>query len=191
MLTFLGSNRGSKYCDGISRRSFLQIGTAGIAGLSLPSLLRAEAAAGAKATGKSLINIYLPGGPTHMDTFDLKPNAPKEYRGEFSPIATKSKGLEICELMPSLASVGDKFSVIRSIVDLKNEHSSRQSDSGWSDRSLRNMGGRPGVGSVMSKIYGPAQNTPHGTAPTATPSPSCSTSGPPCTASRTTSSPSR
>lgn len=166
MLTFFGSNRGGQYCDGVSRRSFLQIGAAGVAGLTLPNLLRAEAASGGKATGKSLINIYLPGGPTHMDTFDLKPTAPKEYRGEFSPIATKSHGLEICELMPSLASVGDKFSVIRSISDLNNEHSPRQSDSGWSERSLRNLGGRPSVGSVMSKVFGPAQNTPHGTAPT-------------------------
>ncbi len=166
MLTFLGSNHGGKYCDGVSRRSFLQVGALGVAGLSLPGLLRAEAASGGKATGKSLINIYLPGGPTHMDTFDLKPDAPKEYRGEFSPIATKSHGLDICELMPSLASVGDKFSVIRSISNLRNEHSPRQSDSGWSDTSLRNMGGRPGIGSVMSKLFGPAQNTPHGTAPT-------------------------
>jgi Protein of unknown function (DUF1501) len=166
MLTFFGEQNDKRYCDGVSRRHFLQIGALGVAGLSLPNLLRAEAAAGAKATGKSLINIYLPGGPTHMDTFDLKPKAPKEFRGEFHPIATKSPGLEICELMPHLASVGDKFSVVRSIDGMRGEHSPWQSDSGWSESSLRNMGGRPGVGSVMSKILGPSQSTPHGTAPT-------------------------
>ncbi|MCH8829161.1 MAG: DUF1501 domain-containing protein, partial [Planctomycetes bacterium] len=165
MLTFLGGSRA--YCDGVSRRSFLQIGSLGVAGLSLPNLLRAEAKAGSKATRKSLINIYLGGGPTHMDTFDLKPNAPKEYRGEFTPIATNSPGLEICELMPDLAKVGDKFSVVRSITDMRNEHSPRQSDSGWSERDLRNIGGHPGVGAVMSKLWGPAQTTKQGTAPTA------------------------
>lgn len=164
MLTFLGGNQ--SYCDGVSRRSFLQIGALGAAGLTLPGLLKAEAQAGSKATRKSLINIYLGGGPTHMDTFDLKPAAPKEYRGEFTPIATSAPGLEICELMPHLATVGDKFSVVRSITNMNNEHSGRQSDSGWSDRSLRNLGGRPSVGSVMSKMWGAAQTTPQGTAPT-------------------------
>jgi hypothetical protein len=165
MLTFLGGNRA--YCDGVSRRSFLQVGGLGVAGITLPGLLRAEAKAGKKATRKSLINIYLGGGPTHMDTFDLKPDAPKEYRGEFSPIATNAPGVEICELMPNLAKVGDKFSIVRSITNMHNEHSGWQSDSGWTDRSLRNMGGRPGVGAVMSKLWGPAQETPNGTAPTA------------------------
>jgi hypothetical protein len=166
MLTFFGEPNDKRYCDGISRRHFLQIGAAGVAGLSLPGLLQAEAAAGAKATGKSFINIYLPGGPTHMDTFDLKPKAPKEYRGEFHPIATKSPGLDICELMPNLARVGDKFSVIRSITGLRDEHTPTPSDAGWSFNSLRNMGGRPGVGAVMSKVFGPSRTTPHGTAPT-------------------------
>ena len=167
MFTFFGDGRGKQFCDGVSRRRFLQIGSAGIAGLTLPGLLRAEAEAGSSATKKkSLINIYLGGGPTHMDTFDLKPKAPKEYRGEFTPIATKSPGLEICELMPNLAAVGDKFSVIRSIAGMRNEHSGRQSDSGWNDTSLRGMGGRPSVGSVMSKVFGPAQTSSRGTAPT-------------------------
>ncbi len=135
-------------------------------GLMLPDLLRAEATAAAKASGRSIINIFLRGGPTHMDTFDLKPNAPQEYRGEFKPIATTSPGLEICELMPRLASIGDKFSIVRSITDMNNEHTNVQSDTGWSVRSLPSVGGRPSIGSVMSKLYGPAQNTPKGTAPT-------------------------
>lgn len=153
-------------CDGISRRNFLQIGALACGGLTLPQLLRAESQSGGKASGKSIINIFLNGGPTHMDTFDLKPQAPAEFRGEFLPIQTKSSGLEICELMPELAAVGDRFSVIRSIDNFKNEHNARQSDSGWTVRSLKNIGGRPGIGSVMSQVFGPAQVTPEGAAPT-------------------------
>ncbi|MCA9081880.1 MAG: DUF1501 domain-containing protein, partial [Planctomycetaceae bacterium] len=165
MLGYLGSAR--HFCDGVNRRDFLRIGSAGIAGLTLPQLLRAEALAGSNATGRSIINIYLSGGPTHMDTFDLKPNAPREFRGEFNPIATKVTGMEICELMPRLASVGDKFALIRSIMDFNNEHAPTQSDSGWRQRDMQAQGGRPGLGAVMSKVLGPAQSTPEGTAPTA------------------------
>lgn len=164
MLTILDRNHG--YCDGVSRRSFLRIGSAGIAGLSLVDLLRADAAAGPQAPRRSVINIYLGGGPTHMDTFDLKPNAPKEFRGEFQPIATKVSGMEICELMPLLASQADRFALIRSITGLRDEHSPRQSDSGYSERDLNNLGGRPGLGAVLSKVFGPSQETPRGTAPT-------------------------
>ncbi|MCA8999251.1 MAG: DUF1501 domain-containing protein [Planctomycetaceae bacterium] len=166
MIRFHSSLSSGSFCDGLSRRDFLMIGSAGVAGLTLPNLLRAEAAAGARATGKSVINIFLSGGPTHMDTFDLKPEAPKEFRGEFSPIATKSSGMDICELMPRLASHGDKFSLIRSIVGLSNEHAPTQSDSGWSQKELKDMGGHPGLGAVMSKLIGPACQTPNGTAPT-------------------------
>jgi hypothetical protein len=165
MLTVFGNRHG--YCDGVSRRDFLRIGALGIGGLTLADLLRLEAQAGVKATGKSVINIYLGGGPTHLDTFDLKPAAPKEFRGEFMPIATKVSGMDICELMPLLASQADKCVIIRSIDGMKNEHNPSQSDSGWSERELRNMGGRPGLGPVMSKLLGAAHETPHGIAPTA------------------------
>jgi hypothetical protein len=165
MLTFLGDR--PHFCDGHSRRNFLKIGGLALGGLTLPQLLRAESLAGAKATGKSIINIYLPGGPTHMDTFDLKPDAPKEFRGEFKSIPTVAKGVEICELMPQLAQVADRFTIIRSITGMHNEHNPTQSDSGWSVSSLKAIGGRPGVGAVMSKLLGPAQATERGTAPTA------------------------
>lgn len=168
MLSFLG--RRQTFCDGVSRRSFLTIGGLAFGGMmggfSLPQLLRAESLAGPKATKKSIINIYLPGGPSHMDMFDLKPEAPKEYRGEFKPIATSSPGMEICEHFPKLAALGDKFSVIRSIYGIRDEHAPSQSDSGWSESDLRNIGGRPGVGAVMSKVYGASQTTSHGAAPT-------------------------
>jgi hypothetical protein len=159
MLTLFGEKR--RYCDGISRRNFLQAGALVASGLTLADLLRAEAQAGSS-RNKSIINIYLGGGPTHMDTFDLKPNAPAEFRGEFKPIATNAPGVEICELMPRLATVGDKIAIVRSITGIRDEHSPRQSDSGWSENDLRSIGGHPGLGPVMSKVYG----TVNGTAPT-------------------------
>lgn len=164
MFTLFGDSQ--RFCDRLARRDFLRIGSLAMGGLTLPGLLRAESHAGSQATGKSIINIYLPGGPTHLDTFDLKPQAAREFRGEFAPIPTSVPGMEICELMPQLARIGDKFSVVRSITGLREEHSPRQSDSGWSELSMRTMGGRPGVGAVMSKLWGPSQQTPNGDAPT-------------------------
>jgi len=163
MLSFLGAN--GRYCDGVSRRQFLQIGGVAATGLTLPQLLKAESRS-PQTKRKSIINIFLSGGPTHMDTFDLKPNAPVEYRGEFSPIATNMPGVGICELMPELATVADRYTVVRSVTGMNNEHTNNQSDSGWSVRSLDTMGGRPGIGSVVSKLWGPAQVTDSGTAPT-------------------------
>jgi hypothetical protein len=167
MLTFFGGHRGNQQsCDGVSRRDFLQVGALGFGGMMLPDVLRAEVENAARASGKSVINIMLFGGPTHMDTFDLKPDAPAEYRGEFKPIQTAVPGLDICELMPKLASVADKFTLIRSIVGMNNEHTNRQADSGWSGRSLESIGGRPGLGAVMSKVWGTSQTTSNGTSPT-------------------------
>lgn len=165
MLTFVGQMR--EFCDGVARRDFLRIGALALGGMTLPDLLRAEARAGQTATGRSVINIYLSGGPTHLDTFDLKPRAAKEFRGEFSPIATKVAGMEICELLPRLASHGDKLAIVRSLTGVRDEHNPSQSDSGWSMNELKNQGGRPGLGAVMSKVLGPASETAAGTAPTA------------------------
>jgi hypothetical protein len=164
MLNFLGSRQ--RCCDGVSRRSFFQIGALGIGGLTLADLLRLEAGAAGSVSKKSVINIILSGGPTHLDTFDLKPDAPKEIRGEFRPIATCVPGFEFCELMPRLATVADKFSVVRSLTGVSEEHTNIQSSTGWPERSLKSMGGRPSVGAVMSKIFGPAQTTSSGSAPT-------------------------
>ncbi len=164
MLSFFGERQ--RNCDSVSRRSFLQLGAMGIGGLTLADLLRLEAQAGTKASKKSVINIILSGGPSHLDTFDLKPNAPSEIRGEFRPIATNVPGFEIAEHMPKLATLADKFSVVRSITGLNDEHTNSQSDSGWTVNSLQSIGGRPSLGAVMSKMWGPAQITPHGAAPT-------------------------
>ena len=101
MLTVLGSR--ARLCDGLTRRSFLQVGSLAVGGLTLPGLLRAEAASGRK-TQKSVIMVYLTGGLAHQDTFDLKPNAPAEVRGEFKPIPTNVAGVQFGEHLPKLAS---------------------------------------------------------------------------------------
>src|SRR5882724_4798244 len=111
MLTIAGPK--SRYCDGMSRRSWLRIGGLALGGLALPEILRAEAKSGARNPAKGIIMVLLPGGPTHLDTFDPKPDAPVEIRGEFRPIATNVPGLDLCELMPRLAGIADKYAVIR------------------------------------------------------------------------------
>ena len=111
-------------CDGVSRRSFLTVGGFGLGGLTLPDLLRADAANGNRNKHKSVIMVFLPGGPSHMDIWDMKPDAPVEVRGEFSPISTSIPGIQICEHMPRLAQQMDRFAIIRSLVGAKNEHAS-------------------------------------------------------------------
>src|SRR5690348_154531 len=98
MLTIHGPSH--RFCDGISRRSFLQVGGLALGGLSLPGLLRSEASAGIKRSHKSVIMVFLSGGPPHQDMVDLKPDAPAEVRGEFKPIATNLPGVRICEHLP-------------------------------------------------------------------------------------------
>src|SRR5262245_54888218 len=117
MLTIWGARQ--KFCDGMSRRNFLKIGAFG-AGLPLADMLRARAHASAPAaqasSRKAAIMIYLPGGPSHMDMYDLKPEAPSEYRGEFRPINTNVPGVQICEHLPRQARMMDRLAVVRSIV---------------------------------------------------------------------------
>src|SRR6266566_3915002 len=122
MLTILGRPQRHPFCDGLKRRDFLKIGGLAMGGLALPELLRAEAAAGIRGSHKAVIMIFLPGGPPHQDFLDLKPDAPAEVRGEFSPIKTNVSGIEICELMPRLAAMMDKLVVIRSIVGATGDH---------------------------------------------------------------------
>lgn len=144
------------YCDGVSRRSFLQVGALTLGGLTLPRLLAAEEAAGIGSSSKAIINIHLSGGPSHQDIFDLKPSAPAEFRGLFSPIATNVPGMEICEHLPSLAKMADKYALIRSLVGSTGAHSNYQTQSAYDQRDLRNAGGRPALGSVVAKLGGPA-----------------------------------
>lgn len=105
-------------CPGpLSRRTFLQVGTLGLSGLSLADWLRLQAQAGedAAAPETSVIFIWLPGGPPHMEMYDMKPEAPSDYRGDFNPIPTNVSGLDVCEHMPRHAACADKYNIIRSI----------------------------------------------------------------------------
>src|SRR5262245_47618080 len=118
----LGST--GRYCDGVNRRSFLQLGVAGMASLGLPEVLRAKAASQPSLSKKdtSVILIWLDGGPGHMDMYDMKPDAPAEYRGIWRPIRTKVPGFDITELYPKQAKVTDKFSMVRSLHHDTGDH---------------------------------------------------------------------
>ena len=144
------------YCDGVSRRNFLKLGALGIGGLTLADLLRAESHAGVGSSTKAIINIHLGGGPSHQDMFDLKPEAPVEFRGEFNPIKTNIDGIEICEHFPLLAQMADKFVILRSLVGMLDDHSNFHTQTGYGRNDLRNVGGRPSIGSVLSKLQGPS-----------------------------------
>ena len=154
MLTLTGERQpGKSFCDGMSRRNFLQIGALGGAGLTLPGLLRADAASGNGSSQKSVIMIYLVGGPPHQDMFDLKPDAPKEVAGPWQPIATNVPGMEICEAFPKLAGMADKLVTIRSIVGSQSGHAI-QVFNGHNPRKPAPSGGWPQFGSAVAKVQG-------------------------------------
>ena len=126
-----------KLCNGVSRRNALQIGSLGLAGLSLPQLLRAEQKSGNGKRHKSVIMIYLCGGPPHQDMYDIKVNAPKEIRGELNPIDTSVPGIQVGELLPGVARNMDKLVRIRSMVGARDSHYSYQCMTGYHDRLPR------------------------------------------------------
>src|SRR5687768_16379751 len=123
MLNVLGNRQ--RTCGDWSRRSVLQAGGMGLLGLSLPKLLAAEEAqqAAKVAKAKSVIFLFLFGGPSQLETFDLKPEAPSAIRGPFKPIACKTDGLLISEKLPNLARISDRYSVIRTMTHDFNDHS--------------------------------------------------------------------
>lgn len=151
----------NNFCDGVRRRDFLKVGALGGLGLSLADYLQL-ARAGAvspKARAKAAIYIRLGGGPTHMDTFDMKPDAPEEYRGELKPIKSKVPGMEFCELMPKLAQCADKFAILRGV-----SHTLAAHELGT---KYMNTGNRPipsleyaGIGAIVSKELGAPQDLP-------------------------------
>jgi Protein of unknown function (DUF1501) len=141
-----------RFCDGVSRRSFLQIGALAMGGLSLPSIQQAQQRAGTRSS-KSIIMVYLSGGLSHHDTFDLKPDAPAEIRGEFRPIATRIPGIQMSEYLPRLAGMMDKLAIVRSIVGLRDEHSSFQTTTGYG-MDITHREGKPNLGSVVSRVLG-------------------------------------
>src|SRR5205814_2354763 len=113
---------------------------------------------------KGVIMVLLPGGPTHLDTFDLKPDAPVEIRGEFRPIATNVPGISICERLPRLARLADKLAIIRSLVGFRDDHNTHWCSTGWESHPPMDSsptvpgfpsGDWPSMGSVLSRALGP------------------------------------
>ena len=151
-----------------TRRHLLSAGGLAGLGFALPEVLRAEEANGTGSANKSVIMIFLEGGPSHQDTWDMKPHAPRELRGEFNPIATCVPGIQVCEHLPQLARHMDKFAVVRSIVDSFGQHSAYQCETGRTNRP-EPAGGWPSMGAALEKTIGPrvkgmpcsVANSPH------------------------------
>src|SRR3954454_20308717 len=138
-----------------SRRAFLQVGALGLGGLTLPNLLKAEHDAGMRPSTKSVILIYLVGGPPHQDMVDLKPDAPAEIAGPWRPIATNVTGIRIGEAFPRLAAQADKLAIIRSLVGNQADHDATKVFSGFDPRRAKPSGGCPQLGSAVARLQGP------------------------------------
>ncbi len=154
--------------NGLNRRSWLKIGALGMGGLALPDVLRAQAqtpqADSDRGRLKGVIMVLLPGGPSHIDSFDLKPDAPAEIRGEFRPIATNVPGTQICELFPRLARAADKMTILRSLTGFRDDHNLHWCTTGWESHPPMDsspiipgfpQGDWPSFGSVLSRSLGP------------------------------------
>src|SRR5580704_6329081 len=149
-----------RYCDGLSRRSFVQLGVAGLTTLGLGDILRAKAqSAHAAGNKKSAILIWLDGGPSHLDLYDLKPQAPEEVRGIWKPIRTNISGVEISELFPKQAKMADKFAIVRSLSHRTGDHFAgghrmlTGKDLGVS--GAQQSGKFPSLGSIVARQLGP------------------------------------
>jgi hypothetical protein len=160
MLSIFG--RPYRYCDGISRRSAMKIGTFafGATALTLADVYRAEAAnkaanpSASASQHKAIINIFLGGGPPHQDMWEIKTEAPSEIRGEFRPISTAVPGIQIGEVFTNIAGMMDQFVVIRSIVGAADRHDAHFTTTGFPHNSLSSIGGRPSIGAVLGKACG-------------------------------------
>jgi uncharacterized protein (DUF1501 family) len=151
-------------CQGLTRRAFLQAGASTVLGLSAADLLRCQALAGGPLNGsaRSVLLLWLWGGPAHLDTWDPKPAAPLEFRGPFSPIGTRVPGLRICELFPQVAQLADTFTIIRSLHTGSNDHGvagtigltgSATGGVGLDGKPLAGAA-RPATGSVVARVRG-------------------------------------
>jgi hypothetical protein len=155
MLSILGPR--ARLCDGITRREAIRVGALAFGGLTLADVLRLQAGSPTPAArGKSVIMIWLRGGASHIDSYDMKPDAPAEIRGEFKPISTNVPGIQICEHLPKSAKMMDKFTILRGIqsVDI-GDHTPHFIFTGFPDR-----GKRPVFGSVVSHLQPQASGMP-------------------------------
>src|SRR5687768_13575939 len=155
MLNFSNGWR-DRFCDGMSRRSFLQLGGLAFGGLALSDFLRLKAAGAVSSErrGKSVIMICLGGGPSHVDTYDMKPDAPSEIRGEFRPIRSKVPGMTLCELLPQQAKLADKFAVLRTATWQEPDHQRIEIFTGYPKKERR-----PSFGSYVSRMVQGADPT--------------------------------
>lgn len=156
-----------QFCPGpLSRRNFLQIGGLGAVGLGLSDLLRYEAIAASTGNGhvksdKAVIFVWLPGGMPHMETYDMKPGAPIEYRGIFNPIRTNVSGIEVCELLPMHAKIADKFTIIRSIQHEFGDHGGahKRMMTGRAPKTpTGTVNDAPAVSSIVKQVLGNGGN---------------------------------
>ncbi len=156
-------NENLPLCSGINRRSFLEVGTAAMAGLTLPTFLRFQAAGAVnekRAKIRNCITLFLVGSPGHLDTWDMKPDAPEDVRGKFKPISTNVPGVHICEHFPRMAKVMDKVALIRSLH--YNSGASHENGQRWmmTGHDFNAANKQPHMGSVISRVYGPKSDLP-------------------------------
>jgi hypothetical protein len=156
MLTLWGAKQ--RLCDGVTRRDFLRVGALGLGGLTLADLLRLRARAASPSSPRAVIMVCLAGGPSHIDMYDLKPDAPADYRGEFRPIRTNVPGFDLCELMPRQARIADKLALLRTVRFVEPmQHELQEVYTGFPKASKR-----PAFGSVVSRFRGgPDRKMPH------------------------------
>jgi hypothetical protein len=164
-MSAIDNPKAAPFFDVYTRRSFLRVGSLALGGLTLGDVLRLRAESSPSKLGqKSIVMIFLSGGPSHLDMYDMKPQAPREYRGEFNPIRTNVPGIEICELMPMQAKIADKFAILQG-CQLANLHTGNAFYSGfaWQESPRASLPGeaqRPALGSVVSRLRRTAADVP-------------------------------
>ncbi|MFO0881620.1 MAG: DUF1501 domain-containing protein [Gemmataceae bacterium] len=166
-MLFVGRHR-TRTCQGVSRRELLQVGASTVLGLSALDLLRRPGLAVPASPARSVLMLWLWGGPSHLDTFDPKPAAPAEYRGPFSTIPTRIPGVRFAELFPRLAAHADRLAILRSLKTLNNDHGVAGTI-GLTGSSAGGVGlngvplpgsARPTVGSTVARFRGHAGKLP-------------------------------
>ena len=157
MLTCWGSEH--RFCDRISRRDFLSVGGLGLGGLTLADIFRLRAEAKTTASERkprSVIMVCLAGGPSHLDMYDLKPEAPSEYRGEFKPISSNVPGFDLCEHLPLQAQIADKLALVRTVQFVEPmQHELEEVYTGYPKSAKR-----PSFGSVISRFHQSQSDVP-------------------------------
>ena len=159
MLTLNGS-KDVEFCDGLTRRDFMKVGSLGVLGLTMTELLAAEAAQAAWKQGTNCIVLFLVGAPSQLDTWDLKPNAPAQIRGPFRPIPTNVSGIEIGEHFPLMSEMADKYALVRSVYHKESpihETGHQLMQTGWLFRGGTEY---PHYGSVLAKLRGAKNELP-------------------------------